>query len=112
MSTEFTSEDVDVDVYDDTVLGYKHVHVQPITLKWSVEFEMRSWGVKGIYLHVPDQKVTLLYSRYDEATGDDIDERREVLLQNVQVEEPSNENFGMIMPRSLEFYNGKVTVQF
>lgn len=112
MSTEFTSEQVDVNVYDDSVLGLKHVSVQPITLKWSIDFEMRSWGVKSIYLTVPDQKVVLQYSHYDEATGEDLEESKEVLLQNVQVEEPSNENFGMILPRTLEFYNGKVTVQF
>ena len=109
MSTEFETE-VDVSMMDDNILVGEDF-LGKITIKWSVEFEMRSWGIKSIYLTVPEQKIILNYER-DTEDGF-VPESKEILLQNVKVEDPINEeNFGMIAPHTLEFYDGKVTLQF
>jgi hypothetical protein len=111
MSTEFETESVDVEVYDDKILG-EYGRVQPIRLKWSLDFELRSWGVKSVYVTVPDQKVLLVFDRYDEATDTDVDEEREVLLQNVQVDLDATNWDSGLSPHSLEFYEGKVIAHF
>jgi len=110
MSTEFETE-VEVSMFDDSILSGESF-LQPVTIHWSIEFEMRSWGVKNIYLHVPDQKITLVYQIEDE-NGDYVDAEKEIQLQNVEVEAPNNpESFGHIAPHTLDFHNGKVMVQF
>ena len=111
MSTDFESE-VSIDVHDDSVLPRAAEDIQPITIKWTLEVEMRSWGVKGFYVHVPDQKVMVIYQIWAEDGESILDQEKEITLTNVQVDLDNVQITHSIAPQTLDFYKGQAAVIF
>lgn len=40
---------------------------QRITIKWGYEIEARSWGLKDLYVYVPEQEFEVTYEAEDES---------------------------------------------
>lgn len=110
MSTQFTT-DVSVEVYDDNVLVNEE-SIQDVNIQWEFDLEMRAWGVKSTYVTVPDQRITLNYTVYDESGDNEIEQSKVIDLVNVQVNIENVNWSSSLLPRSLEFYQGKVIVNF
>ena len=117
---EFTSE-VSVDIYGKgELLGHKEIgSIGNVNIKWQFELEMREWGVKNVYVHVPDQQVQLTYDYWkDESVvgaADDgyIQEDKVVAITNVQCTGLDHASWDSVLtPQTLEYNSGKWTVDF
>jgi len=106
MSTQFVTE-VTVEVFDDIGLGADFETIK-VPIKWEADFELREWGVKSVDVSVPEQRIELYY--VDGATGEDVTKPFD--LTNVIVD-VSGVTFGQsLLPRSLEFSGGQITLVF
>jgi hypothetical protein len=98
---------------NDESLSVNLVRKQEVPIKWSVEYEYRNWGIKGIYPSVPDQKILVSFERDSGLSYDEFE--KEILLKNVQVEivEPSelHSSIGLSLGE-IEFYGDKITAKF
>lgn len=75
---------------------------------WSIDFEMRTWGVKSIEISVYEVKISYIETNMD---TDEETEKEMVITENIKIEEPSE--FGTIYPQQLEIStDGKCTVEF
>jgi hypothetical protein len=110
MSTKFETQ-VNIDIHGDDFIA-RAENIQPVTIKWTLELEMRSWGLKGLYAYVPEQKITLLYTVWDESGDNEIDQEKEIILKDVQVDLDNVEITHGMAPQTLEFYKGQVALIF
>lgn len=85
---------------------------QKIPVKWSIEFEMRSWGIKDIVISVQDQTINFEIER--DVDGHVEIEDIEATIKNVNIEVTPKNGFYLssIYPQSIEFFRGKWTVNF
>ena len=112
-STDFTTEDVKVDLYSDEFRGMERI--QPIAVRWSFELEMRDWGIKTAYVSVPDQDVTLVYEVEKELPDNDfeyVQQEKVIHLANVQADYEEAKWGHSLVPVSLSEYSGKWTLEF
>ena len=112
-ATEFVTDDVKVDLYSDEFRGMESV--QPISIRWSFELEMREWGIKGAYVSVPDQDITLVYQIEKDLGNNDfeyVDQEKQIHLTNVQADYDSAKWGHSLVPVALSEYNGKWTLEF
>jgi hypothetical protein len=65
MDEKFETEDVEVEEY-----GGKR-RTGSTVIKWKVDWELRSWGIKSLYAHVPNQTIEIEWKDED-ADGDEI----------------------------------------
>jgi len=91
--------------------GYDNYDVltQTVEIKWDLELEMRSWGVKGIGMSVPEQKITVFLNIW----GDDEDTEKEIIfdVKNVMVEKQS-EDMDSLAPSHLIYNDGDWTLVY
>jgi hypothetical protein len=112
-ATEFTTDDVKVELYSDQFRGMQSV--QPISIRWNFELEMRDWGIKNTYVSVPDQDVTLVFEVEKELEDNDFEyEQQEKVIQltNVQADFGDAKWGHSLVPVALSEYNGKWTLEF
>lgn len=107
---------VDVDVTLDKAKLFGHdeiVSIQQINLTWTLEYELRDWGVKGMYVAVPDQTIEFSYEYFDPTTDGYVPETKKMTVSDVQVEGLDHSTYDShFLPRTLELYNGKWTADF
>lgn len=84
--------------------------VQPVTIKWQVEFEMRSWGIKDISVYVPDQEVTLMFTIADQ-NGDEVEKEATFQLTDIKTNMGYDYN-SMVSPSTLNIHDNKIEVEF
>lgn len=109
---EFITEDVDVSYHGDDAAGIGRMSmIEPVALKWSVDFEMRNWGIKGVYVSIPDQDIELHHSA-DNAEGDPEDKVTVVHVTNAQADISGADWGQQLSPQSMDFYQGKWSVTF
>lgn len=116
-ATDFVAQ-VDVDsTYLDKLFGEEVSFEQPVNIRWSLELEMREWGVKGASVYVPDQEVEIVYQTdtISDANPDGgyEDRSRKVVLQNVKIEGTDHASWDSILtPRTLSFDGQSWVVDF
>ena len=81
-----------------------------VKVKWTLELEIREWGIKSFIVTVPEQVI-----RFEERNGDD-EIPREIVLKNVNVMYITGEEVSMsfptIAPSVLTIYKGKIELAF
>jgi hypothetical protein len=83
-----------------------------VKLKWSYEIEARDYGIKGISVIIPEQKIAYTVEETDE-DGEDVEVEKTLTLANPKVEyEGSSEHGLALFPTLIEVWRGKVTVTF
>jgi hypothetical protein len=108
---EFTTPNIELDLIDrlPEMSESSSCYRQKVTLKWSVEFEMREWGIKSCIITVPEQEITFEIE-LDER--DDFETKTvTVLLKEIHTD-VSDQICLNLVPRKLEFYRGKWTLSF
>lgn len=107
--TDFTFEtEVEVDDIDNKRHG-------KVMLKWGVEFECRSWGIKSVIPFVRDQEFEghLIKNDGDEETDQDYEyEKVTFNLKDVLIEDGNFEDSGILCPTLLCIDDGKFIVTF
>jgi len=112
-ATEFVADDIRVDLGSDEFRQMETI--QPISIRWSLELEMREWGVKSTYVSVPDQDITLVYQIEKDLGNDDfeyVDQEKTIHLTNVQAEFENARWSHSLVPTALSEYGGKWTLEF
>jgi hypothetical protein len=99
---------VDLDVNLDRT-GDFDVETKTVEISWDLAFDMRSWGVKDIGVHVPDQKITIFLNIWNDET--DTEEELVLDVKDVEIERNASE-FYSFAPQSLELYKGKWKLVF
>lgn len=56
---EFFTENVTIDTYDKLIDGFVSLETPKVSLSWSIDMDVRSWGVKGIGIIIPTQSFEL-----------------------------------------------------
>lgn len=88
------------------------------TIKWSVEFECRSWGIKSVMITVPDQEFKGWLEKRDPMTEEVFDSQKEspsFLIKDVNVVSPFGPDcncMGILCPQSIHISGGKFSVEF
>lgn len=105
----FTTDGVDLDI-----IGSSNAEAGggSCSIKWTLELEIRSYGIKDIMIRVPDQTITTSVWRYDEETDEEYPEDITIELKDVKVENDSSMTHGETFPKKVEIYQGKATVEF
>jgi hypothetical protein len=99
---------VELEVYGILGEGVNYdVLTQTVEIKWDLQLEMRSWGVKDISMSVPEQKITVLLNIW----GDNEDTEKEIVLdvKDVLVEKQS-EDSSSLAPSHLVYNDGEWTL--
>jgi len=80
------------------------IETEKLHVKWNVEFEMRSFGIKSVIVTVPEQTIDVEVRVW----GDDDDTFEQISfdLKDVEVVRES-EGFENLIPSKLECYKGK-----
>lgn len=108
------------DLYMKQLLGHEEIaFTKETTIQWQLDLEMREWGVKSVYVTVPDQVINLDYEYFQEESapgaGDDgyIKDSKKVQISDVQVEGLDRTGFDGLAPQILEYTSdGKWTLDF
>lgn len=79
------------------------------SIRWSIELEMREWGVKSIDPIVPDQHITVCWQDRD-YEDNEIETYETMHLTECEAKLRSHE--GVICPETLEYYKNKWTLLF
>lgn len=97
---DFITKKVDFVNYDTKYHGFKDIEV-----KWSLELEMRSWGIKDFIILVPNQKIDTSVYDYD---------KEQFLSFTFEVNECQVmvNSFKSLVPESLSVLNKKWTLNF
>lgn len=105
---EFTST-VDIDI-----IGSHNVQSGGGTtkVKWTLELEMRKYGVQSFIIVVPEQVVTSDVWRYNEETDEEYQEEVSITIKDVKVDVSSCSMMQGLYPTKLEIYQGKATLEF
>jgi len=85
---------------------------EKITLVWSAEFEMREWGIKDIFVSVPDQAIEFETEIWSDGDDDITSETVTARIFNVEADLTGRGDSVLLCPRLLEFYKGKWTLHF
>lgn len=86
------------------------------TIKWSLDFECRSWGVKSFYISIPEQKIDVSYTKEvfnaeeDDFDYEDVDEVLEI--KNCTYDLKVNDTGEVICPQTLLVLDGEFELQF
>lgn len=107
---KFTTDKVELELYQ----GEDYISSKA-DLNWSVDFEYRSWGIKGIYPIVPNQKLHFTYEVETEDSYEDKDMDVEITDVQTKFETPYHEDIisMQVLPVKIEIdKKGKVTVIF
>jgi phage-related protein len=117
MTNEFkTQVDLDVFLSDDqkAALGLNehgdnyNVDTATTNIRWNLELELRNYGIKGFYVTVPAQTITLFVTVW----GDDEDIEKELTVEIKGVEvEVENDGFPTV-PHTLSMSDGDFTLHF
>lgn len=96
-------------------LDHLNREYKPVEIRWRLEIEMRTWGVKSICIFVPDQEINLVYQ--EEVPDNDKWEDREEVLKLEKIDtntdcEIEDIQYMSICPQELELCNGIWTVKF
>jgi hypothetical protein len=83
-----------------------------IEIKWQFNVEHRSWGVKSIYIIVPDQNLQVCWSQENPVTGDCEDVDETVEIKDCEVEFDIAVTGETIYPSELVVSDGKFTLRF
>ena len=109
MANDFEFEtEVEVDDMDN------HRHGKAM-LKWGVEFECRSWGIKSVIPFVRDQEFKGWLSKndtYEDITHDDDEQEVTFNLKDVRIEDGEFDDGGCLCPSLLSIDDGKFIVTF
>jgi hypothetical protein len=104
---------------ENQLLGHEDVSFMKETaIKWTFELEMREWGVKSVYVSVPDQVINLQYEYFKEESvpgaSDDgyVKEEKQVQITDAQVEGLDRTGFDSLAPQVLEYRDGKWVLDF
>lgn len=103
---EFKTQ-VDLDLF---LEGYDNhdVDTKKVNIRWNLEFDMRSYGVKDMVITVPDQKINVSLTLW----GDEEDTYKEITLDVKDVIVERDFVYSSLMPSSLEFSGGKWRLVF
>lgn len=77
-------------------LGYN----QKINIKWSLELEMRGWGIKDFVVSAPDQEVTLMKILHEDEDSE-TEEPITLMLKNIKCDFAPDKG---LSPDFLEIY--------
>ena len=89
------SKDIDL-----AIAGMSHPALSNIEIKWTIEPEIREWGVKGLIVHIPDQTISLLYET-ENHLGDSVEVETEIEMQDIQWEYKPGEGDFQMTPQSI-----------
>ena len=104
--TEFKTK-VELDLTLDRDDNYE-IDTHFANLRWTLEMEMRQYGIKSFDITVPDQKITVNLIIW----GDEEDTEETLTLDVKDVIVERSGDFDGLVPRSLELYDGKWKVVF
>ncbi|NJO50841.1 MAG: hypothetical protein HC840_16890 [Leptolyngbyaceae cyanobacterium RM2_2_4] len=92
-----------------------------VPLKWSLELELREYGVKSFYITVPEQEIELEFEEniYDE-NDNIVDVRyftekftvKQDANTDFNIPEESGRMFSHLYPHEIEIYKSSITVRF
>lgn len=108
MNTTFKTE-VDISVYEQHAERY--LETKKVQVEWSIDLEMRGWGIKGFGVSVPEQKITVLFTEYNEQLDEDVETEVVLGVKDVEVEFEGG-NRDILAPLALEFFKGKWKLVF
>lgn len=80
------------------------------TIKWKADFECRSWGIKSIYIIIPDQKLSVCWKTFSEE--EDTYEDAELEIKDCKYELDVHVNGEVICPERLVISDGEFLLQF
>ena len=99
---EFETE-VDLDVSDSSNGDIAFTWPSKVMIRWAMEMESRTWGIKSIYLSLRTRELELSYQEWTEE--EDIDHDAKIDLQKAegenQYDRGESDSFGQILPESL-----------
>lgn len=105
---EFETE-VEVDDIDGSRKG-------KATIKWNLELECRSWGVKSIIISVRDQEFKGWLEKKDDCTQENFEAQREeitFMIKDVKVLHPVDiHGWGIVSPHCLTIVHGQFKLEF
>jgi len=82
-----------------------------VKIKYEIEFESRSWGIKGLSVFIPKQDITFNVELDEEEETAEV----KMSIDNSKTKFESGDDLGTsfgIVPKSIEIYKGVVTVSF
>ena len=102
-----TQVDLDLMLNDQ---GNHDVLTKQVNLRWSLELEMRQYGVKSFIVTVPDQTFTVSLNVWGD---DDEDTEKEITLEAKDIQVVMREDgISNMIPSTLECYKGKWRLVF
>jgi len=83
-----------------------------VKLKWRYEIDARSWGIKGITVIVPEQKIEYTVEETND-DGDDVEVEKHLTIANPKIEYEGSSDHGIgLFPTLIDVWKGKVTITF
>lgn len=84
-----------------------------VFIEWTVDIEMREYGIKSFGLSVPDQEVTTVVNKYNEETDEEYEEEITLKLKDVKIEYQDNSILPSgLYPLKLEVYQNTAILEF
>ena len=91
---------------------FEIVRTKKVNLKWELEFEMRDYGIKAMYVTVPDQEFDIEYEVIVNQEGDTETKQAKIKVKNVKVEYNSESFRGVLFPYELDVYTNKGKIEW
>ena len=84
-------------------------------LEWHLELEMRYYGIKAFEIHIPDQKLQVMWQFGTDSDGEPIIKLRELLISNPEIifcPRDDEQKWIDLLPTRLEVYKNKTRIYF
>jgi 5,10-methylene-tetrahydrofolate dehydrogenase/methenyl tetrahydrofolate cyclohydrolase len=88
------------------------LQTREVLLEWSLELEVRKFGIKSFIVTVPEQTFEIEFTKYNERLDEDSRIEETIIVKNVIVDINATKLQHGISPKSLTFYNDKWTLEF
>jgi hypothetical protein len=102
----FTTK-VDLEIFDS--YGFHDAYAKT-RVTWSLDLEMREYGVKSILIIVPDQKISLSHVK-DEYEGDLLYDNA-IEIEITDIDDIVVGDMSTIIPKKLTIIDNKATLEF
>jgi hypothetical protein len=90
----------------------KSLETKTIILEWSLELEVRKFGIKSFVVVVPDQKIEVDFTEYRENSDEDVITTETVMVKNVSVDMSESKSLYGLSPKSLIFHDNEWKLEF
>lgn len=81
-------------------------------IEWTVDIEMREYGIKSFGLSVPDQEITTMVWKYNEETDEEYEEELTLQVKDVKIHVSDCARLDGLAPVKLELWQNKYTLEF